>query len=380
MSVALFSCSKQGGQTISATNPETSSAAIITEQATVEEFFEEETTEKQTVFIEKNMVIIDDGTYRFEIPKTNFENLYSEELLLQFANMLSMDFGVEDYYDWNTSGQNIFSDVKINNMAISGFNKNYDFMDENFDKQAYHMFLKDIGLEYNQYCEVCTFSLEKYNDYLEDFFGPNAKQLTVDDFETGKTAVEKGLIVDGGVSEGGSRCFYTGKDDVILVQVCATGYSCIGEYIYNIEKDGDDYYVYTVGEFETFGVVYDFDEFQNQALNDISHGSYRGYLPAKKYKFACTADGDVYLKSVDKSFMIAENAEYDYIVTQNAEIKNKKADSEEYKVTGSISKGTKVIRLSMYESWRNGKAEMYYVICDGKCGHISIGCAEEIRE
>lgn len=112
----------------------------------------------------------------------------------------------------------------------------------------------------------------------------------------------------------------------------------------------------------------------------IYHTLYRGYLPAKKYKFGCTADGDVYLKSVDKSFMVAENAEYDYIVTQNAEIKNKKADSEEYKVTGNIPKGTKVIRLSMYESWRNGKAEMYYVICDGKSGHISCDYAEEIED
>ncbi len=378
ISITLFSCSNQGGEAISTTKLETTSSAITTEEATAEEFFEEETIEKQTIFLEKNKVIIDNGTYRFEIPKTNFEDVYSEELLLQFSNMLSMEFGVEDYYDWSTSGQNVFSDVRKCVLAINGAYKNYEFLDENYDEEAYDMFLADIGLEYNQHCEVCTFSLAKYNDYLKDFFGPDVIQLTVDDFETGKTAVEKGLTVDGDISESDTRCFYTGKDDIILIQVCATEYGCVGEYIYNVEKDGNDYYVYTVGEVETYRLIEDFDEFQNQALNDISYTIYRGYLPSKKYKFGYTAEGDVYLKSVDESFVVAENAEYDYIVTKNAEIKNKKADSEEYKVIGTITKGTKVIRASMFENIKSMKTNVYYVICDDIDGYINRDYAEEI--
>ena len=63
--------------------------------------------------IKKNKLILDNGIYRYEIEKTDFEKAYSKELLLQFANMLSMDFGVEDYYDWNTTGENVFKDIFV---------------------------------------------------------------------------------------------------------------------------------------------------------------------------------------------------------------------------------------------------------------------------
>ena len=102
-------------------------------------------------------------------------------------------------YEQNTTllEGNIFSDVRINNLVISGCYKNFEFLDEHIDKEAYSMFLMDVGLDNLRGCEVVTFSLANYNDYLKDFFGPDVKQLTIDNFETGKTALEKGLAVDG---------------------------------------------------------------------------------------------------------------------------------------------------------------------------------------
>lgn len=294
--------------------------------------------------------------------------------------MLSMTFGVEDYYDWNTTGQNVFTDVRNCTVAVSGYSKNYEVFHDPIDSEAYEMFLNDAGLETVEYAEALTFSLEGYNEYLKDYFGPDAGQLTVDDFETGKSAKEKGFPVTGAISESDYRCFYSGKDDIIIVQLCATGYGCLGEYIYNIEKDGDDYYVYTVGEVETFKRVTDLNEFQKQVLNDIPYTIYRGWLPTKKYKFGCTPEGDVYLKSVDENYFIAENAEYDYVVDSEKpiEVKGKKAKSEDYKVISSIPNGTKVFRVGFLETYDTIQKEMYFVICEDCSGFVDSKYLKEI--
>ena len=368
MFVSLYSCSKQGAETpgFNENTTQRSATAPTTEK---------ETEAQQTVTGEKEKIAIDNGTYRFEINKTNFEDEIPEDILLQFANMLSMEFGVEDYYGWNTSGQNIFSDVRKNNLLINGFYKNYEFLDEETDKEAYSLFLSDIGSENVMYCSVSTFSLKKYNDYLKDFFGPDVKQLAVDDFETGKSALKKGLAVDGGLGESDTRCFYTGKDDIILIQTCAVGFGCEGEYICDVEKIGNDYYVYTVGDIDSDGFGANFDEFQNQMLECLPYTIDKGCLPAKTYKFGYTADGDIYLKSVDKKFIFAENPEYDCVIEQKAEIKNKKAGSEKLAVTGTIPKGMEMVRLPKYE--RYDLEGMYFVACEDYCGYVDSTCIKK---
>lgn len=352
----LFSCSKENDE-----KAVTTTQAQITENETVEtteeEPYEEQTT-RQTVFVDGETIAFDNGTYRFEIQKTDFENKYPEELLLQFSNMLSMSFGVEDYYDWNTTGQNIYTDVRNCSLYINDFMVTKGLFDNQFDEEAYKMFLNDVGLKNLSGAEAFTVSLEKYNKYLIRMFGPDARQLSVNDFETGKTAIEKGNPVNGDIGEFDYRCFYSGKDDIIVVQACATGFSCIGEYIYNVENDGEDYYVYSVGEVERLGLIDDFNEFQAMALNEISQTIYKGTIPTKKYKFGIAQDGTPYLKSVEARYLIAENAEYSYYVASDipAEFKMKKAYSEEYKTVETLNKGDKV--LVVFNSETRGVCEV----------------------
>ena len=375
MLASLFSCSKQDDETLVLTESTTQSPVAEEGQSKSESVTEEKTEAQQAVIKEKEKIIIADGTYRFEINKTNFEDKIPEDILLQVANMLSMDFGAEDYYGWDTSGQNIFSDVRKSNLLINGCRKNYEFLDEEVDEEAYSLFLSDIGAESIMYCSVSTFSLKKYNDYLKDFFGPDVKQLSVDDFETGKSALEKGLAVDGSLGESDTRCFYTGKDDIILIQTCAVGFGCEGEYICDVVKTGNDYYVYTVGDIDSDGFGANFDEFQNQMLECLPYTIDKGCLPAKTYKFGYTADGDIYLKSVDKKFIFAENPEYNCVIEQKAEIKNKKADSEKLAVTGTIPKGAEAVRLPRYE--RYDLEGMYFVACEDYCGYVDSTCVRE---
>ena len=374
MLAGLLSCSRQGDETPVLTESTTQLPAAESLSKTASE---EKTEAQQDVIKEKEKIIIADGTYRFEINKTNFEDKIPEDILLQVANMLSMNFGVEDYYGWDTSGQNIFSDVRKSNLLIRGFYKNKEIMDEEADKEAVSLFLSEAGLE-NVECSVMTFSLKKYNDYLKDFYGPDVKQLTVDDFETGKSAVEKGLDVDGHLDETDSRCFYTGKDDIILVQVCGAGFSCRGEYIFDVEKNGNDYYVHTVGKIDIESFGSDFAEAQKQMLESLPHTVDKGCLPVKTYKFGCTADGDIYLKSVDKKFIFPENPEYDCVIEQQAEIKNKKADSEKLTVTGTVPEGTQMVRLQQYERYE--LEGMYFVACEDYCGYVDSSCVRVCEE
>lgn len=376
----LFSCSKK--KTTESETTDFSQEEAVTTEAVIndepsvsyEEPKTEETTAKpQFVFFEKSKVIFDNGTYRFELPKTNFEEKFSEELLLEFETMLSMSFGVEDYYDWNTTGQNIVKDIHRCRLNVYDFEEEKSLLDYSLDQEAYEMFMDDAGLEYLECGGVATFSLKDYNEYLKAVFGPNVKQLSTKDFETAKSASEKGLKVTGFMNESAFESFYTGKDDIILVQTPATGVGCVGEYIYDVKKDGNDYYVYTAGNFENYELITDFDAYQSFAAESVAHSIHKGYLQTKTYKFACTDDGNVYLKRVDKKYLVAENAEYDYVVKSPVEVKVKNAFTEEYKAIGVLPKGTKVIRTGM-----SGLPGSYEVITKDCFGFADEICFEEI--
>lgn len=353
------------------------------DEAVSEEILSEETTDKQVVFVGKTSIILDSGTHRFQIPKTDFENRFSEELLLEFANMISMDFGVEDY-DWNKNGQDIFTDVRNCTAAINNFMLLKNVLNADFDREAYKLFLNDIGLEYGRGAAAVTFSLEDYNQYLKLMFGPDVRQLKISDFETGKTAKEKGLPVDGDISESDFRCFYSGKDNIIVCQLCATEYGCLGEYIYDVKKDGNDYYVYTVGTFETYGQTDDFALFQSQGLESLEHNIGNGYIQTKTYKFGMTDDGNVYMKSVDKKYMISENAGYEYVVVSDepATVLNKKSYTEDYHVVAALPKGTKVIMAgwSVIGNRLTDEKGLYGIVTEDCWGLINGDCLEEIKE
>lgn len=343
----LTSCEKNGAseettttavQISSTTEPKTTEALTETTVTTTE------ATTQNNIKQKNGKLILDNGKYRYEIEKTDFEKEYPEELLLQFVDMLSMDFGVEDYYDWNTTGQNVFLDVHHCCISVNNFMKMKNLFDFDNSQEICQKFIKDAQLEELWGVGIFTFSLREYNDYLTDMFGPNAVQLKTSDFETAKSAKEKGLPLSGSLSEGDVRCFYSEIDDIILVQCCPTGYAGIGEYVYDIQKKDGDYYVRTIGSFETYESADNFKDFQQTLLEDLNHGI-KKYMQTKVYKFGCTDDGDAYLKSVDKNYLIADNAEYDYIVVSDkpVEMKVKTAYTEEYSTAGTISNGTKVL-------------------------------------
>lgn len=366
---------------------ETTSTTAVTESTTVTEPTTEITTEtttetttesttKKNISLKKNKLILDNGIYRYEIEKTDFEKAYSEELLLQFANMLSMDFGVEDYYDWNTTGENVFKDIFVNGIPISDFSELINLFKGEVNEDAIRKFRQDAGEKEDSYLGGATVPLKDINKYMVNMYGPDVRQLTTDDFYTVKEAIEKGLPISGGLSESDHRCFYSGVDDIIIIQSCDTGYSGISEYIYDVrEKDGD-YYVYTLGEGgETYGKIDDLNYCQQIMLESVKY-NIREYMQTKVYKFGCTDDGDVYLKSVDKKYLIADNAEYNYIIEsdKSVDVKSKTAYTEEYKTIDKLSDGTKV--LVVWEWERMGWSE---IVTEDYSGYVETKYLKEIQ-
>ncbi len=378
----LTSCGKSDNK------EETTSTNAVTESTTVTELTTKAATEttteitteattKNNITLKKDKLILDNGKYRYEIEKTDFEKAYPEELLLQFANMLSMNFGVEDYYDWNTTGENIFTDIFANGISVSDYSEMINFFHGEVNEEAIRKFRLDAGEKEDSYLGGATVSLKDINKYLVNTYGPSVKKLTTDDFYTVKEAIEKGLPVSGGMSEYEHRCFYSGVDDIIIIQSSDTGYTCISEYIYDVrEKDGN-YYVYTLGEGgETYGKI-DNLNYNQQVMLESAKYNIREYMQTKVYKFGCTDDGDVYLKSVDKKYLISINAEYKYIIESDkpVEVENKKASTEEYKIIDKLPDGTKILVGSKWE--RIGWTE---IITEDYLGFVETKYIKEIAE
>ncbi len=261
-------------------------------------------TSTDNLLSSEETVIIRAGEKEYEIAKTDFENRIPNEIITQIVEMLSMKFGVEDYNGWEKSGQGIFIDVRSNTLLVTDYMKLKSVFNFELDEYYYDEFLQDNGLEdeSHNWRPQFTFTLGDYNSYLVDTFGPDVRQLTVDDFETVKSAKEKGLPLSDLINESDYRCFYTGVDDIIIAQCIGTGVFPQGEYIVDIEKIGSDYIVKTVGRFDMDSVTSNYQDYQ-KVLKEILQYNMDEQLQTKTYKFGCTENGDIYLKSVEKSYL-----------------------------------------------------------------------------
>ena len=118
----------------------------------------------------------------------------------------------------------------------------------------------------------------------------------------------------------------------------------------NIQEKEGNYYVYTIGSFEMIEYEESLEKYQQTMLEELNRHIHK-FMQTKVYKFGCTDDGDVYLKSVDKKYLIADNAEYNFIIESDkpVEVENKKASTEEYKIIDKLPDGTKILVGSKWE-------------------------------
>ena len=346
--VILNCCAKNSSNERKTTNVfenvfETTSEALI---EVFESATEEITTTQPMTHARSGEIIIDDGEYRYKINKTDFEKNFDEELLLKLSETIPMEFGYEDYDKWDTSANVILNDVILG--ACSRFDcrlERYDFESEQAKKAKAEMMSYSEEMKFHEYFVT---DIPKINEYLIKLFGPDACVMDKDDFESYSviTNTEKYPFED---YDYNYRLIYLPETELV---VCGVN-EFLGEesrmpYMCDVkEKDG----IYTVRAVSGSGGFYEgnytFLTKQNDCLESLRWYT-KGYLEECIYTIACDDDGNMYMKSTEKSYILPENAEKNYYAVSDAEIKVREYYANEWTVIDTLSQNEKVYSSGLY--------------------------------
>lgn len=326
--------------TVSKTISETMSE-VLTEES---EFATEEiiTTTQPMTHAGAGKITIDDGEYRYIIEKTDFEKNFDEELLLKISEIIPMEFGYEDYDKWDCSANVILNDVLLGNESRIGYwIERYDFESERAKKAQEEMMSYNEKIRLHEYF---ISDIPKINEYLIKLFGPDAGVIDKNDFEEYSVIAnsDKHPFKDFNYKYN-YRFFYLPESKLV---VCGIN-EFLGEeskmpYMCDVkEKDG----IYTVRAVSGSGGFYEgnytFLTKQNDCLESLRWYT-KGYLEECIYTIACDDNGNMYMKSTEKSYILPENAEKNYYAISDAEIKDSRYSSDELTVIDTLSKNEKV--------------------------------------
>ncbi len=357
----MFSCCEKE-------NPEDKTTTAATTQTVTEKATQAETTkntESETELItttrpaapaKAGKYIIDDGENRYIIEKTAFEKNYSEEFLLKIYNMLPMDYGYENYYNWNGKANEILNDATI--CCYSSRNwwfERFDYGSEQkkVAKEEIMSYGEDIKCH-----EYAVTDIDKINEFLVRSFGPNADVIEKEDFEYYGEIAKSGKYVFEDFDYN-HRYFYLPESELVIC--------CINEfrgeetrlpYIYDIqEKDGLYIVKALTGREDLSFADGTFMSKQNGAWNSLN-SSTNGWLDDWTFYIASDKYGDLYMNNVETSCVLPENVQMNYVVSssENVEVKTQKYCSSDWEVIDTLSPNEKIYSMRSYFS------DMRYVI------------------
>ena len=76
---------------------------------------EETSTQPETditvVENEYESVIVESDNYKFTLKKSDFENNYSEDILMKISNLIPLEYGKNDYENWNGTPEEVINDA-----------------------------------------------------------------------------------------------------------------------------------------------------------------------------------------------------------------------------------------------------------------------------
>ncbi len=346
----LNCCAKDSSNDAESTTAFEHTLELTTEELTedIELETEEITTTQPVTHVVAGEIIIDDGEYRYRINKTDFEKNFDEELLLKLSETIPMEFGYEDYDKWNFSANVILNDVLLGNESRIGYwIERYDFESEQAKKAQEEMMSYNEKIRLHEYF---ISDIPKINEYLIKLFGPDAGVIDKNDFEEYSVIAnsEKHPFEDFNYKYN-FRFFYLPESKLVVCGVNEFGdedtrmpYMCDVK-----EKDG----LYTVravsGWYGYYYGNYTFLTKQNDCFEAL-HWYTKGYLEECIYTIACDDDGNMYMKSTEKSYILPENAENNYYAVSDAEIKDSRYSSDELTVIDTLSKNEKVYSSGLY--------------------------------
>lgn len=290
----------------------TKASTSTTEQTETTAEQTQKTTEEQTEPIKTETIRISNEKYQFTFEKTNFEDNYSEEFLKELSILIPMDFGYEDYENWNGTPNEILNDVYHGGYywRIGG----YDYKSEEWNA-AKSEIEKNLGK--GEYSEYIVTDIDKVNSYLRDLYGPEARVFNVEDFDTCSEIKTNNDSIF--IDYDWSFIFVYLPESELVVQFARETYGGEMEpvHICDIETLNDCYVV--------------------EAVEEV----YGRYCIHYILKIACDDNGDLYMKSADVSYILPDNVEMNRKVTSdeavNVEVRN--SFTGEWYVVDTLSNG-----------------------------------------
>ena len=331
---------------------------------------DESQSEKDSV--NKTEVKIENEKHKFTFYKTDFEKRYSDEFLMDIAEMLGMAYGYENFIFWNEDPE------KVVNSLISCCIPSYKYPFKTIyceDEQVVEKGiaeLKKLLPDNPYYCEFVE--IETLNAYFEKMFGPDVRKFRADEFMTFDESVKKYGDAFNGRSDTYDAIRYLPESGLLCFCSVATGFSCRSSYIYDVREINGDYNVYTLGNDEVYYEEFNFDSHQAAAFNQLTWGGTE-YVENYVYTFGSSDDGNLYLKSIDKNYLFAEGFEPEYRITKDTEAIDDISYLFPPAVVGTLKKGETV---HVEESGMLNGKEVAYVITEDFAGYVDYECVEKI--
>lgn len=317
-------------------------------------------------------LIIDGKNGKYVIKKTDFEKRYSDEFLMDIAEMLGMRFGYEDFIFSNEDPEKVVNSLLVCCIPSYKYPFKTIYCDDEQVIEKGNAKLKKLLPDNPYYCEFVE--IETLNAYLEDMFGPNVRKFRADEFMTVEESVKKYGEAFSERSDLYSAIRYLPESDLLCFCSVATGFTCQGSYIYDIREMNGNFVVHTLGRDELYFEEYNYDSIQAAAFEQLSWNAPQ-YEENFVYTFGCTDDGNLYLKSVDKNYLFAENYKPEYRVVKDTNVVDEISYLFPDVKVGALEKGDAVC---VGESGVLDGKEVAYVITEDFAGHVDSDCVEKI--
>lgn len=315
-----------------------SESGTFTEPATIEE----STTERPIEYIKSGKIKIDNGKHQYTIEKKAFEDNYSEEFLMSLSRFYRMEFGFKDYDNWNGEANAVLNDLMINGGLW------FDCFEYNSPEWIAATDEMRNNPHKTGYAEYGFTTVENINNQIKRLFGPSARAFEEDDFETYN---EMNMRDDSVFEDYDSnyRFAYLPKSELIIMFTSEFIEGGMSTFLCDVKTVDGCYVVEAVrGSESFFKDGYTFEGQQKDALRMFNRYTY-GRLFKSIFTIAVDDNNNMYMLSVDKSYIIPENARMNYRVNQdNVKVEVQKYHSSGWVVVDTLSEGEEVYSGTMY--------------------------------
>lgn len=262
-------------------------------------------------------LIIENEKYRFTVQKTDYEKRYSEEVLNEISELFPIEFGCDDYNNWDENPNTVLNDIyySMGRWAIDTYDN------ESAEHKAAVEELNNSPYG-NPNLEGFFTSVEKINSFLRDIYGPSARTFKTKDFDTYDEIRmrEENIFSD---YEYSFRFAYLPNSKIIC---------CFARETWG-------------GEMPTMGIrdiKMSNGEYVVEFVSDCYYSCYIKYL----ITVSAEKNGNLYVKNVEDFYVFPNNANNLKVISDNVEVEFKKYNSGDWITVGTLSAGDKVYSAS----------------------------------